>query len=246
MNCNLARMLLAFPKADLAAEDRAGLHAHVAGCPHCARAASAESALHIAFAAAMQSVPVPAGLHAKLLRDGFAVRGAKHRRTLYRWSAMAAAVLLAISVGFGGYLHTRPEIDTGAEAFRVEQEWEGRSGPVREWLVAQDLPESLPVEFDYRHYVAHGWGELAGRRVPMVVFHGQFTNAFGVVETHTARVYIADSTTFKNIDKLGDAQSSLVRLTVKFDPARPKLAYVIVFTSETLDPFLKRFKAPDA
>ena len=246
MNCNLARMLLAFPKADLAADDRAALDAHVAGCPVCARTASAEGALHRAFATAMQSVPVPAGLHAKLLRDGFAVRGAKHRRTLYRYSALAAAVLLAIGVGFGGYLHTRPEIDTAAETIRVEQEWEGRSGPVREWLVKQDLPESLPVEFDYRHYVAHGWGELAGRKVPMIVFLGQFTNDFGAVQTHTARVYIADSTTFKNIDKLEDAQTSLVRLTVKTDPARPKLAYIIVFTSETLDPFLKRFKAPDA
>ena len=246
MNCNLARMLLAFPKADLATDDRAGLDAHVAGCPHCARIAASEAALHRAFATAMQSVPVPADLHAKLLRDGFAVRGARHRRALYRYSALAAAVLLALGVGFGGYLHTRPEIDTGAELVRFEQDWEGRSGPVREWLVKQDLPESLPLDFDYRNYVAHGWGELADRKVPMVVFHGQFTNAFGVVETHTARVYIADAATFKNIDKLGDAQSSLARVTVKYDPARPKLAYIIVYTSETLDPFLKRFKAPDA
>ena len=240
MNCNLARMLLAFPKADLATEDRAGLEAHVAACPHCAGLAASEAALHRAFATAMQSVPVPADLHAKLLRDGFAVRGARHRRTVYRWSALAAAMLLVIGVGFGGYLHTRPEIDPGTEVRRFEGDWEGRSGPVREWLVKQDLPESLPLDFDYRNYAFHGTGELAGRKTPVVVFHGQFTNGFGVVETHTARVYIADTSTFKNIDRLGEAQTSLARAIVKYDSKRPDIAYIIIFTGETLDPFLKR------
>ena len=244
MNCNLARMLLAFPKADLATEDRSALESHVAGCPVCACAAAGEAALRRAFAAAMQSVPVPPDLHAKLLREGFALRGARHRRMIYGWSALAAAVLLAIGVGFGGYLHTRPEIDPDDVARRAEQDWEGRSGPVREWLIEQDLPESLPVEFDFRHYVAHCWGELAGRKVPMLIFSGQFTSAFGVAETHTAYVYIADATTFKNLDGLSDAQASLTRVTVKRDPKRPDLAYVIVHTGETLDPFLKRSVGP--
>lgn len=245
MNCSLSRMLLAFPRADLAEEDRAGLSAHVAGCPHCAGIAAGEAALHGAFAKAMQAVPVPEGLHSKLLREGFAQRGARHRRQFYQWSALAASLLLALGLGFSGYLRSRPAIDSDAVAFSAEQDWELREAPVRDWLVKQDLPGELPLDFDYRHYSFHGKGELAGRETPVVVFHGQFTNRFDAKETHTARVYIVEASRFK-LQDLKDVQASLVRVAVHRHPTRPDIAYVIVYTSDTLDPFLKRIVGPKA
>ncbi len=244
MNCTLARLLLAFPDADLAPEDRASLSAHLGGCPHCGRLAAGDAALHGVFARAMRAVPVPADLQAKLLREGFALRGARHRRQLYQWSALAAAVLVAIGVAFGGYLRSRPEIDTAALAVAAEQDWEQREAPVRDWLTKQDLPDELPLDFDYRYYSFHGRGELAGRETPVIVFHGQFTNPFGALETHTARVYIVESSRFKLHD-LKNAQASLIRVTILPSP-RPDLAYIVVSTSETLDPFLKRFTGPKA
>lgn len=240
MNCSLARMLLAFPRADLAADDRAGLAAHVAGCAHCVAAAAGEAALHTAFATAMRAVPVPAGLHFKLLREEFAQRGARHRRIAYQWSAMAAGLLVAVGLAFSGYVRSRPDLDSAAIAMTAEQDWETREAPVRDWLVKQDLPGELPLDFDYRYYAFHGRGELAGRDTPVIVFHGQFTNQFDVKETHTARVYIVESSRFK-LQDLNDAQASLVRVTVKLHPTRPDLAYVIVSTGDSLDPFLKRF-----
>ena len=243
MNCSLARMLLAFPRADLAEDDRAGLAAHVAGCPNCAAQAAGEAALHTAFATAMRSVPVPSDLHSKLLREGFAQRGARHRRIAYQWSALAAGVLVAVGLAFSGYLRSRPDIDTNAIAMTAEQDWETREAPVRDWLVKQDLPGQLPLDFDYRYYAFHGRGELAGRDAPVVVFHGQFTNQFGAKETHTVRVYIVESSRFK-IGDLQDAQASLVRVTVKLHSGRPDLAYVIVSTGDSLDPFLKRITGP--
>ena len=245
MNCNLARMLLEFPGADLAAEDRASLAGHVATCPQCAASSAGEAAFHGVLARAMQSVPVPAGLHAKLLREGFALRGARHRRQLYQWSALAAGLLLAIGVGFSGYLRNRPTIDTDAVAIAAERDWEFREVPVREWLTQQDLPAELPFDFDYHYYTFHGKGELAGRDTPVVVFHRQFTNEFGNVEIHTARVYVVDLSRFK-LHELKEAQASLVRVTVKSHPTRPDIAYVIVCTSDTLDPFLKRTFPPKA
>lgn len=246
MNCSLSRMLLEFPAADLAAEDRASLAAHVAGCPHCAELAAGEASRHSVFAKAMQAVPMPLELHAQLLRKGFAQRGARHRQQLYRWSALAAAMLIAVGVGVTGYWGSRPEIDTMAVAVATEQDWEQREAPVREWLVKQDLPGDLPLDFDFRNYAFHGKGELGGRETSVVVFQNQFTNPFGSKETHTARVYVAESSKYKNFEKLVDAQASLVRVTVKRHPTRTDLAYVIVYTTETLDPFLKRPVGPKA
>ncbi len=245
MNCSLSRMLLEFPAADLAAEDRASLAAHVAGCPNCAKLATSEVSHHSVFAKAMQAVPMPVELHAQLLRKGFAQRGARHRQQFYRWSALVAAIAIAIGLGFSSYLGSRPEIDTMALAVATEQDWEQREAPVREWLVKQELPGDLPLDFDFRNYAFHGKGELAGRDTSVVVFQNQFTNQFGTKETHTARVYIVELSRYKNFEKLVDAQASLVRVTVKRHPTRTDLAYVIVHTTETLDPFLKRPIGPN-
>lgn len=234
MKCSLARMLLAFPKADLAADDRAQLLDHVDACPACAAAQTLDAALHNAFAKAMQAVPVPVDLHDKLLRASFAIRGARHRRLAYQWSAMAAGLLLAVGIAVGGYWRARPEVNADAVAMQVERDWEFREAPVHEFLLKENLPAELPENFDYRYYSFHGKGDLAGRDTPVVVFQGQFGN-----ETHTARVYIFESFRFKLGDIL-EAQSSFVRVSVKQHPTRPDISYVIVYTSETLEPFLKR------
>ena len=72
-----------------------------------------------------------------------------------------------LGLGFSGYLRSRPAIDSDAVAFSAEQDWELREAPVRDWLVKQDLPGELPLDFDYRHYSFHGKGELAGRETPV-------------------------------------------------------------------------------
>jgi len=235
MNCNLARMLLAFPHADLAADDRDSLTAHVAGCPHCASVSAGEASLHAAFAKAMRAVPVPADLHSKLLREGFAQRGARHRRQIYQWSSLAAGLLLVIGLGYGGYLRNRPDLDTNDIAIKTDQDSSGPREPVHAWLAGQDLPSDLPFDIDYRYYATHGHKELVGRDTPMILFHGQF----GTPVIQTATVFIVDTSRFK-IQDLKNAQASLVYVTVKQHANRPDIAYVIVSTTETIEPFLKR------
>jgi hypothetical protein len=226
MNCELARLRIALGAEGRVGEGADALAAHIQACPHCGGAAAFESAL----GTAMNAVPVPAGLHERLLKSASVRRSAEFRRAVGRSFAIAATVVAALGVGAGAFWRTRPNLDTNGLAIRGEIERETPKETVHNWLVRKHLPADLPLDFEYRWHSFHGTGELGEAEVPVVVFQRG---------AEFARVYIVKDSDAK-LASLKEAQSSLCKVTILRIPGRPDLAYVVVHSTDTLDPFLKQ------
>lgn len=227
MDCHLSRLMLAFRRSDLTAEDAASLDTHLGGCPACAAAARREQAVDSKIASAMTAVPVPAGFRDRLVRSADGVQRAAWRRRVAAsagWSAVAAAVLVA----FAGYSWwTKPTLDSYTAANEFDRQFEYASADVPEWLKGHGLPEQLPFDFDFRLPTFTGTAALHGRDVPV------FTMVNG---QHVARVFIARESSFHiHPDKLIDAQTSRGKVTVA---RHGGFVFVVLYTSDTLDVFL--------
>jgi hypothetical protein len=174
-------------------------------------------------------VPVPAELHARLIKTAFAHRGAQLRRKVYQAAALAATVLVTLGLALGGYWQSRPNLDSYALATRTEIEHEHRQQAVQDWLIARNLPTRLPYEFNFRLCLFHGFEEIQDRNVPVVIFS---------LGRDQARVYYVRKDQFKT-DDARFAKSSLC--TVEVHPsADPDVVIVISYTTDRLDPFLLR------
>ena len=230
MNCEYAQLRIALGNEGRTGEGFEDFQAHLRACPQCAAISVRESAFDSALASAMNAVALPTGLHDRLLKSAYARRSATFRRSVGRAFAMAAAVVLALGVGAGIYWRTRPHLDTNDLAIRGELERETPRETVQNWLARRDLPAALPLDFEYRWHAFHGLGELGEAEVPVVVFQrgGDF-----------ARVFIVKDSKVK-LETLKDAQSSLCKVTVLRIPGRNDLAYVVIHSTDNLDPFLRQ------
>jgi len=226
MNCELAQLRIAMGADGRTGEGADALDTHLKACPDCASTASFEAAL----ASAMNAVPLPAGLHERLLKSASVRQAASFRRSVGRYLAIVATVLVAMSVATGVYWRTRPNLDTNDLAIRGELERETPQETVQNWLVRKLLPAQLPLDFEYRWHSFHGLGELGDAEVPVVVFQRG---------AEFARVYIVKDSDAK-LAQLKDAQSSLCKVTILRIPGRPDLAYLILHSTDNLDPFLKQ------
>lgn len=228
MDCHLSRLMLAFRRSDLTAEDAASLDAHLKGCSACSAAARHEIAADSKIASAMTAVPVPAGFRERLVRSAEGVQRTAWRRRVAAaagWTALAAAVL----VGFAGYSWwTKPTLDSYTAGNEFDRQIEYATADVPAWLAARGLPEQLPFDFDFRMPTFTGTGTLHGRELPVIML---------VNGPHVARVFIARESAFHlQPDKLIDAQTSRCKATIA---RRDGFVFVVLFTSDTLDVFLK-------
>ena len=229
MDCNLSRIMIALGRRELTVADAAALDGHIVNCAACAVAARQSFAFDEAVSRVMTAVPVPPGLRASLMQTAYARRGHEMRRKIYQWSALAAAVLVAIGIGFGGYWQSRPSLDLQVLAERTESDREHSEQAVHAWLAAKDLPAQLPYEFDFRLYMSHGKEEIAGRDVPVILFaHGR----------DVARVYFVRKSQF-NVDKAAYARTSFCTVEV-FADRHPEFVIVVSYTTDRIDPFLRR------
>jgi hypothetical protein len=237
MDCNLSRLLLTLGRADRGADDQAALDGHLSGCAACAAFAQRSVGFDAAVASAMAAVPVPPTLREKLLTGAYARRGEAWRRTTYRYAALAAGVLVAVALTLGGMHRYRPVLDPVALKAETEHEWETRESAVRDWLTRQDLPPEFPAEldFDLRHYVFHGQGELAGRDVPVVVFQ---------VGGEQARVFVVRESRL-NTRELRGVDGSVWKVTFVPHPTAAGVTYVVLYTNG-LDGFRRRPLGPSA
>lgn len=228
MDCHLSRLILAFRRSDLTAEDAASLDTHMAGCAMCSAAARREQAFDSKIASAMSAVSVPYGFRDRLLRSAEGLERAAWRRRVAAsagWTAVAAFALLV----FAGYSWwTKPALDSYAAANEFDRQFEYASADVPQWLKDHGLPEQLPFDFDFRMPTFTGTGTLLGRDVPVLTLvNGQ----------HVARVFIARESQFHiHPDKLIDAQTSRGKVTVARGDG---YVFVVLYTSDTLDVFLK-------
>jgi hypothetical protein len=243
MDCTSARLLLAFRRpggaAELSAEDAADLDRHLAGCPGCAAAARRQDGFDRAVAAAMRTVPVPAGLRERLLAETLARRGAIWRRTVAESATAAALVVVFVLTVAAGVLSFRPKFDTDRLADAQGQAIEQPERAVRDFLQAQGLPAALPRDFNFAllDAPALGFEEIDGRYVPRVVF--RLPPQPGATRPDFAKVYVVRKGLFRlDKDKFRTTQNSFCNvITVPDDGSG--VGYVILFTTDTLDPFLK-------
>jgi hypothetical protein len=238
MECRDARLLLAYRRpGELAAEERAALDGHLTQCPDCAADARRQDGFDAVVSQAMRSVAVPAGLRDRLLTDVLARQGAAWRTRVYRTVAYAASLLIAVGLVSGSALWLlRPTFDTTALADSYAQQVEDPERAFHDWLAGQGLPPALPLPFDFRLHHAHGQQTVAGRDAPYV----EFLYLAGQNRIETARVFIVRRGQFQFDDAaLRPTVNSFCTVRVIRDDERG-LAYVILFTSPTLDPFLRR------
>ena len=242
MNCRIAQLWLGLYRStgpdELPAEERGWLESHLQECPNCAQAFEQEQRFDQTISRAMNDVVVPAELHGSLLTLAVAHRRSIVQRTVYRSLALAASLLLAFGLVWGLHRMTRPNIDTDAFAATITRELTDPERAVDAWLTEQNLPPGLPLSFDYRHYDMHGTAELQGENVPVVSFR---IWRDGLQRPDFCRVYIVRRSQFK-LDELHDAQQSFV--TIQTMAGDDDVAYLIMFTSPELDPFLLNKRMP--
>jgi Putative zinc-finger len=227
MDCHLSRLMLAFRRSDLTADDAAALDAHLATCSACAAVARRDVAADRAFASAMTAVPVPSGLHTTLLTTAARRESVAWRHRASKWVGGVAAVLaVAVAVGAWEYV-SKPTLDTAAVAVEFDQKLDFAGDRVPNWLQAQGLSRGLLDGFDLRLPVFTGRSQLLGREVPTVMM---------VNGPHVAQIYLVPPHRF-HIDpaKLNDSQSSRGNVTTI---RRGGVVMVIVTTSDSLAPFL--------
>jgi hypothetical protein len=242
MDCSACRQLAAFRRsggpAELAPEDVAALDRHLAGCPACAALLVRQDVFDGSVSRAMRAVPVPAGLRDRLLADALARRGAEWRQSLGKGATALGIAVVGLVVCWSGYLNfLRPAFDTVAvsDQFAAASETpEAAEADVRGWLAREGLPPDLPpaLDFDYRYHQFHGYEEIDGRKVPVVLFAQP-----GTGRLDTARVYVVRSGQFDQYE-LQATQNSFCSVKV-FQDGSSAIAYVVLYTSATLDSFLK-------
>jgi hypothetical protein len=233
MDCHLSRLLLAFRRSELTAEDAVALESHLAVCPACADVARRESLEHSVIAAAVNAVPEPTGLRDRLVSAIATQQSAIRWRKAGRWMGGAVVAALLATIGLGVYSWSRPSFATDSFAAQLERERDGSNQVVADWLRAQGLPRTFPYEWDFRYHVIHGSQPFEGTDVPFVLFQNG---------SESCRVYIVRTGQFRfRENALQDyIGSQFTVLTRK----QGNVIYVIAFTGDSLTPFLKRAVLP--
>ena len=219
---------------ELGADVAEPLDAHLAACPACAADARVAQSFDRALATAMRAVPLPAGLHDRLIAHAAGKRGATLRRRGYRYAGLVAASLLFVSVALGVFSKTRPTVDTDALVREHDKQWQSPQAvkeSTRVWLTEQKLPDTLPLPFDYDLLVSRGFEQIEGRYVPVLVFRAPTGSGI-------AKVYLFREDGRFNLKELREAQMSGTRAEVIVGKDKFRGAtYVIIHTGPNLMPF---------
>jgi hypothetical protein len=238
VECKIAQLLsvyLAPGKSELDAEQSAALEGHLRSCPECARQIRFEQSFDQRVARVMRAVPIPS-----LLKEGIVGRleaartRAWHRRPLWRVTAAAAAVLLAIGLvlTFGGSGRVQLE----PQKIIAENDSKGPRPDAQRWLAEQGIAfvPQVPLNLDLLTF--YGLTEFQKKTVPTLQLYNAQRNVI-------ARVYVVREPDFdlKNLPDTNSSLSGAWRLEVLRDQNLPeRLAYVVVYTGDNLEPF----KAP--
>ena len=159
----------------------------------------------------------------------FAVSSVRNRDRAGHDGSLVAAV--------GGYVWfgrpARLDLDQLHERGLVEVM--NRPDALNDWLAETKVRVPRPADFDYallRHY---GMADLQGKRVPMLLFSRVKDGSH--VE---ARVYLLSSDQFDFAALAVGATGFSSGLSIAFlpHPTDPRYGYLVLYTGESLDPFL--------
>ncbi len=241
MDCKTARLLLDFHRphpAELPPDDHDALEAHLAGCPDCDAAARADRQLDAVLGPAVRNVPVPDGLRDRIRARLGAERGDRHTRWVgwaVRVSAAAAALLLAAWLAWAWLRpHHVENFDVVALREGVALKHHHPSPEkVNEWFEQEHgVATAAPTDFRYELLAHYDLARCQGQRVPMLLFTNGQDRAF---------VYVVTKKQF-NVDDLlkqPKQESGGYTVVVREAPAQ-ELAYVVVYTGDSLRPFLHK------
>jgi anti-sigma factor (TIGR02949 family) len=241
MDCKTARMLaeLRGPRdTELPPEDNAALDRHLNACPECQRLLGNERRIDSRIAKAIASIPVPAGLKSRILERLATERGAWHRRRIFGVTAAAAAIVIAVGVfAWKPSGKVKPDLDglVRIDPAQTVDPWLAELG-----IRYQPANDDGPVPFDSHLLAFHGMATVQGKQVPMLYYRSVEGNV-------TAQVYILKDADFdlSSLPKsLGGSSVFGNRVEVLKDAEHPgKLVYVVLFTGDSLKPFLVKFQS---
>jgi hypothetical protein len=237
MHCRDAQFYLRLRRQagdELGGDIAADLNRHLAGCPACGADAASAASFDRAVAGALRAVPVPPGLRDKLLAQASAQHGAVIRHKLYRVTALAASVFLAVGLAFGLF-SGRPKLDAEALVIANDELSQQPDQVLARWLAGLKVPPELPKPFDPELLVFLGSEPIQGKDVPVAVFRHRTD------PREVAKVYILRSNGPFDIRDLRPAGiSNTVAEVIDESPRHPGVKYLIVYkhTPDGLKPFL--------
>ncbi|HKB38025.1 MAG TPA: hypothetical protein VKD72_16380 [Gemmataceae bacterium] len=168
MDCKTARHLLEFSRPrlnELEGCDQDALNGHLAVCPDCDAMARAEREADEHLGRIIREVPVPQGLHERLLRRLRDEREAWYRRWLARGLrvvAIAAAVLLIAWFGLINWRkHNLPRPD-GEDLAKAAQGRRVNLEMAMEWFREHGFSVAPPDEFKEENLFSYHLADLPG------------------------------------------------------------------------------------
>jgi hypothetical protein len=244
MECKHARLLLEFARprgTDLAADDAADLEGHLAECSECGTLACDERRLDHHLGHAMRAVTVPEGLPVRLLNRLAAERDRWWRQWLVRCGGLvAAAAALALLVWGGLIWRNSPRsLEVDEVVSRAADKSTASTEKVEEWFLREHgvhVAAPSDKDFDYRWLVDYRMDDLAGKRVPMLVFAYS-----GPLSQDVATLFIVTDKNFNNLHDLAARPpegSGGFKVMVIQNRDRPGTYYVFIYKDGSEKRFL--------
>jgi len=238
MDCSDARLLLHFARplaTELEESEAEALAYHLNHCTACTALDRVERNVDHHLGTAMRAVSVPPALRGRLIARLAKERDSWYRHRLLRYGSAVAAAILVAFLGIH-YYGKQPPADVNLTAFhdQLNNVQLASADEVEKWF--RDHPRvtmKAPAEFNYALLAEHRMADFQGQRVPYLLF--QTPNG-----CESCRVYVLDDRKF-NIRSLENQSVSGGRFAVEWrkEPADGHVAYVIVYTGGTLQPFLR-------
>jgi hypothetical protein len=245
MDCKTARLFLDYARprpAELPGDDAAALERHLAACPECEGVARAERDADARLARAVQAVPAPEGLRARLLGRLAAERRAWYRKRLGRAGVAALAAALLLAVGLWYLRPTPPPFpDLDQVAYNVSlqkgpkqvEDWFQDHHPQHAFLAPREIDQGT-LNYDLLTY--YDVVSFQGKQVPMLLF---------VNGNEQARVYVLSERQFTLLDVPDSRDSQGVKVLYQRAPGNPDLGLIIIYTN-SLRQFLTGERPPAA
>jgi hypothetical protein len=250
MDCKTARLLLEFDRpagGEMDSEEACALEQHLDRCPECAALGRAERGFQQHVGLVMRQVAVPPDLRSRLLTRLDKERGDYYRkqaaRAIRTVAALAACLLIAVFIWRMRAAEKPPlNVEALLTPFAGNRCDAQNKEEVKRWFIdTYGVEIDPPADFDYAYLLECGVVDCQGKQVPCLTFARSERRLI-------ARVYIVSDSQF-DPDSLKNSPSIPIGGGAKAEIYRPdgaNFAYVILFNSENLLPFLIEKSRPAA
>jgi hypothetical protein len=246
MDCNTSRLFLLFAdraRDALSPQDAAALNHHLAACADCQHTADTQKQTDERLAQSMQAVPIPLGLRERLAVRLAEERRKRNRRRALRYLAYAACLLLAVGLGIWSLQPPLTVVDFNDVANQLGDMPDTALKAEQALSASSGQPVQVPLDFNYALLVHCGPAQFQHRTVPTLDFQ---TANFQTHTTFYARVYVLRDTQFDLKPLLGHSplpNAGRYNVEVRWS-VDGHYAYLVIFTGDTLDPFLQQGLPP--